>query len=95
MDPKAIYDKLVKDLQHKQLANKTLKESTDWLITSWDTFKLKIDEIKDWITQNRPLLQDFNHDLDTIKSAFDELKDKALDIVDKVWEDFLKGDKND
>ena len=95
MDPKAIYDKLVKDLQHKQLANKTLKESTDWLITSWDTFKFKIDEIKDWITQNRPLLQDFNHDLDTIKSAFDELKDKALDIVDKVWEDFLKGDKND
>ena len=93
MDPKIIYDKLVKDLQHKELANRTLKESTDWLITSWDTFKLKLNEIKDWITQNRPLLQSFNQDLDNIKSAFDELKDKAIDIVDKVWEDFLKGDK--
>ena len=95
MDPKFIYDKLSKDFQRKQQASAQIKERTDWLITSWDTFKLKIDEIKDWITQNRPLLQSLNQDLDTIKSAFDELKDKALDIVDKVWEDFLKGDKND
>ena len=93
MDPKLLYDKLTKDFQQKQQASAHIKESTDWLITSWDTFKLKIDEIKDWITQNRPLLQTFKQDLDTIKSTFDELKDKALDIVNKVWEDFLKGDK--
>ena len=93
MDPKAIYDRIAKEQLLKSQASAHIKESTDWLITSWDTFKLKINEIKDWITQNRPLLQSLNHDLDNIKSAFDELKDKALDIVDKVWEDFLKGDK--
>ena len=90
MEAQQRYKEIIKSLTAKETENHALKDSTDWIVSAGDILKTKIDEIKNWIDKNRPLLKELETDFDNMKSAIDEVKSKIIDIADKLFEDFNK-----
>ena len=88
MDPETLYKNLIKVIETHHDEHKKLKDSADWFLNSEEVFKNKLTEIEHWIDLNRPKFEAFKTDLENIKNEVEELKDKAIDIVNKLIEDF-------